>query len=120
MRALATGITLLVATPLAASELLAPAFIDVPTGSSELTGPARVQVIAAIRTMERHRDVTSAHLCALGPPETPQLRAKRVDAVPRTLRRYLVGLIHDEPERCGTIPQGEKPGVLIIWWPQWR
>ncbi len=119
-RAFATGIALLVATPLAASELLAPAFINFPTGSAALIDPARAQIVAALKATERHRSDTGAYLCALGPPETAQLRASRVDAVRRMLRRYQVRKIHDEPEKCATMQQGDKPGVLITWWPQWR
>lgn len=120
MQALATGIALLVAAPLTASELLAPAFIDFPAGSAALTDPARLQVLGAVKATERHRGDISAYLCALGPPEPPQLRAKRVDAVRRMLRRYQTTKIHDEPEKCAAMPQGDKPGVLITWWPQWR
>ncbi len=119
-RAFATGTALLVAAPLAASELLAPAFIDFPVGSAALTGPARAQVLAALKVTERHRGVTSAYLCALGPAETPQLRAGRVDAVRRMLHRYRVAKIYDEPDKCAKMQQGDRPGVLITWWPQWR
>ncbi len=120
MQALATGIALLVATPLSASEFLAPAFIEFPAGSAALTGPARAQVLAALKATERHRGETSAYLCALGPAETQQLRANRVDAVRRMLRRYQIAKIYDEPDKCAEMKQGDKPGVLITWWPQWR
>lgn len=120
MRALAAGIALLVAAPVAASELLAPAFIDFPAGSAVLTPEARRQLLAALKATERHRSETSAYLCALGPAETSQLRASRVDAVRRMLRRYRVTKIYDQPEKCAAMPQGDKPGVLITWWPQWR
>lgn len=119
-RAFATGIALLVAAPLAASELLAPAFVDFPTGSAALTGLARAQILASLNATKRHRGETSAYLCALGPAESPQLRASRVDAVRRMLRRYRVAKIYDEPEKCAAMQQGDKPGVLITWWPQWR
>jgi hypothetical protein len=118
--ALATGIALLVATPLAASELLAPAFIDFQAGSAVLNRPVRAQILAALKATGRYRNDTGAYLCALGPPETPQVRAARVDAVRRMLRRYQIAKIYDEPEKCATMRQGHKPGVLITWWPQWR
>ncbi|MEG3182232.1 hypothetical protein [Sphingomonas sp. LT1P40] len=100
--------------------MIPPAFIDFPAGSPVMTRQARAQVLAALRTMERYRRDTSAYLCALGPEAAPDLRTRRVDTVRRMLRRYRVARTHDEPTKCLAIPQGERNGVLITWWPQWR
>ena len=82
MKALAAGIALLVAAPLAASELLAPAFIDFPAGSAALNDPARAQILTALKETARYRRDTSAYLCALGPPDRARSRRHEVaDAV---------------------------------------
>lgn len=117
-RALALVAPLVVAGPVAGSTLLAPLFIDFRPGAVGLDRAGRRAIEDATHGIRRYREDTRANLCARG---EPALGPARVAAVRDMLRRRGMKQVVDEPERCAEMISGDnRPGVLIIWWPQWR